>query len=96
MEFLEGMKDKDFIEVFDLFNGSHVGETVKLRGMVHVIRHMGEVSFVILRRAQGLLQCVYEQDSMTFSIKDLKEESAVEVSGVVVLENGLLAKLRFG
>ena len=54
MEFLEGMKDKDFIEVFDLFNGSHVGETVKLRGMVHVIRHMGEVSFVILRRAQGL------------------------------------------
>ena len=86
MEFLEGMKDKDFIEVFDLFNGSHVGETVKLRGMVHVIRHMGEVSFVILRRAQGLLQCVYEQDSMTFSIKDLKEESAVEVSGVVVLE----------
>ena len=80
------MKDKDFIEVFDLFNGSHVGETVKLRGMVHVIRHMGEVSFVILRRAQGLLQCVYEQDSMTFSIKDLKEESAVEVSGVVVLE----------
>ncbi len=86
MEFLEGMKDKDFIEVFDLFNGSHVGETVKLRGMVHVIRHMGEVSFVILRRAQGLLQRVYEQDSMTFSIKDLKEESAVEVSGVVVLE----------
>lgn len=86
MEFLEGMKDKDFIEVFDLFNGSHVGETVKLRGMVHVIRHMGEVSFVILRRAQGLLQCVYEQDSMTFSIKDLKEESAVEVSGVMVLE----------
>ena len=86
MEFLEGMKDKDFIEVFDLFNGSHVGETVKLRGMVHVIRHMGEVAFVILRRAQGLLQCVYEQDSMTFSIKDLKEESAVEVSGVVVLE----------
>ncbi len=86
MEFLEGMKDKDLIEVFDLFNGSHVGETVKLRGMVHVIRHMGEVSFVILRRAQGLLQCVYEQDSMTFSIKDLKEESAVEVSGVVVLE----------
>ena len=63
-----------------------MGETVKLRGMVHVIRHMGEVSFVILRRAQGLLQCVYEQDSMTFSIKDLKEESAVEVSGVVVLE----------
>ncbi len=51
-----------------------------------MIRHMGEVSFVILRRAQGLLQCVYEQDSMTFSIKDLKEESAVEVSGVVVLE----------
>ena len=47
---------------------------------------MGEVAFVILRKAEGLVQCLYEEGVTNFDIHDLKEESAVEVLGTVKTE----------
>ena len=47
---------------------------------------MGEVAFVILRKSRGLVQCVYEAGITDFDIRELKEESAVEVMGVVKAE----------
>ena len=47
---------------------------------------MGEVAFVVLRKAGGLVQCVYEEGLTNFDIRDLKEESAVEVTGTVKRE----------
>ena len=32
-----------------------------MNGAVHNIRDMGEFAFVILRKAEGLVQCVYEE-----------------------------------
>ena len=57
-----------------------------MNGAVHNIRDMGEFAFVILRKAEGLVQCVYEEGKTDFDLKELKEESAVEVTGVVALE----------
>ena len=57
-----------------------------MNGAVHNIRDMGEFAFVILRKAEGLVQCVYEERKTDFDLKELKEESAVEVTGVVTLE----------
>ena len=57
-----------------------------MNGAVHNIRDMGEFAFVILRKAEGLVQCVYEEGKTEFDLKNLKEESAVEVTGVVELE----------
>lgn len=57
------------------------GETVKIHGTVHTIRDMGEVAFVVLRKRDGLLQCVYEEGTSKFDLKALKEEAAVELSG---------------
>ncbi len=59
---------------------------MKVHGAVHNIRDMGEVAFVILRKAEGLVQCVYEEGKCPFPLKDLKEESAVEVTGLVTRE----------
>lgn len=86
MEFMDGVKKKDIVEIQDILDGGQAGKTVKLRGAVHTIRDMGEVAFVILRKAQGLVQCVYEEEHCTFPLTELKEESAVEVTGVVSLE----------
>ena len=47
---------------------------------------MGEVAFVILRKSRGLVQCVYEAGITDFDIREVKEESAVEVMGVVKAE----------
>ena len=48
---------------------------------------IGEVAFVILRKSEGLVQCVYEEGSVDFPLKDLKEESAVAVTGTVKKED---------
>lgn len=86
MEFLTGVKQKETVGIQEILNGDYEGRTVKMNGAVHNIRDMGDVAFVILRKAEGLVQCVYEEGKTDFNIKDLKEESAVEVAGVVVLE----------
>ncbi len=86
MEFLTGVKGKETVNVSEILNGDYVGKTVKLNGAVHNIRDMGEFAFVILRKAEGLVQCVYEEGKTEFDLKTLKEESAVEVTGTVSLE----------
>ena len=86
MEFLTGVKEKETISVREILSGDYVGKTVKMNGAVHNIRDMGEFAFVILRKAEGLVQCVYEEGKTEFDLKNLKEESAVEVTGVVATE----------
>ena len=54
-----------------------------MNGAVHTIRQMGEISFIVLRKAEGLVQCVYEGRKSGFDIRELKEESTVEVTGTV-------------
>ena len=86
MEFLTGVKEKETIGISEILSGDYVGKVVKMNGAVHNIRDMGEFAFVILRKAEGLVQCVYEERKTDFDLKELKEESAVEVTGVVALE----------
>ena len=86
MEFLTGVKEKETTSVSEILSGDYVGKTVKMNGAVHNVRDMGEFAFVILRKAEGLVQCVYEEGKTEFDLKNLKEESAVEVTGVVALE----------
>ena len=86
MEFMTGVKKKEDISVKTLLETPE-GTEVKLEGAVHIIRDMGEVAFVILRKREGLVQCVYEEGSVDFPLKDLKEESAVAVTGTVKKED---------
>ena len=86
MEFLTGVKEKETKGIRELLEGDYEGKSVKINGAVHSIRDMGDVAFVILRKSEGLVQCVYEEGSSGFSIRSLKEESAVEVTGVVAKE----------
>ena len=81
MEFMTGIKEKETMEIPALLAMPKEGETVKIHGTVHTIRDMGEVAFVVLRKRDGLLQCVYEEGTSKFDLKVLKEEAAVELSG---------------
>ena len=65
MEFMTGVKKKEDISVKTLLETPE-GTEVKLEGAVHIIRDMGEVAFVILRKSEGLVQCVYEEGSVDF------------------------------
>ncbi|MDO5425331.1 MAG: aspartate--tRNA(Asn) ligase [Eubacteriales bacterium] len=86
MEFMTGVKQKETLELPALLAMAQEGEQVKVHGTVHTIRDMGEVAFVVLRKRDGLLQCVYEEGVTKFDIKDLKEESAIEVTGKLFKE----------
>lgn len=87
MEFMTGVNKKDTAEISEILAGDFEGKTVKVNGAVHTIRDMGEVAFVVLRKREGLLQCVFEEGKTKFDLKDLKEAATVEVEGAVKSED---------
>ena len=87
MEFMTGVNKKDTVEISEILAGDFEGKTVKVNGAVHTIRDMGEVAFVVLRKREGLLQCVFEEGKTKFDLKELKEASTIEVEGTVRVEH---------
>lgn len=86
MDFVTGIKPKDTVEIGDILRGGMYGSAVKLRGAVHTVRDMSEFSFLVLRKYEGLVQCVADEESgekVQAVVRALKEGAAVEVSGVV-------------
>ena len=83
MEFLTGLTPEETLELEELLDASRIGTEVRVRGAVHTIRDMGELSFVVLRKRDGLLQCIFEEGTTDYAVKDLREEMAVEISGVL-------------
>lgn len=87
MEFITGSTAKETVSIGQILAEDYVGKRVKVNGAVHSLRRMGGLSFLILRKAEGLVQCVAcEEEFGECSLEGLKEESAVEVEGVVALE----------
>ncbi|HIZ75613.1 MAG TPA: aspartate--tRNA(Asn) ligase [Candidatus Mediterraneibacter stercoravium] len=84
MEFVTGTKQAGTLELGELMQKDMTGREVRVNGAVHTIRDMGNIAFIILRKREGLVQCVYEEGVSKFSLKDLKEAATVEVTGVVV------------
>lgn len=84
MEFVTGIKEKETLELSELLAEGMAGNTVKVNGFIHTIRDMGNVAFLILRKREGLIQCVFEEGITNFSLKDLKEADTVEVTGILV------------
>ncbi|MGN0291320.1 MAG: aspartate--tRNA(Asn) ligase [Lachnospiraceae bacterium] len=98
MEFLTGVKERDTLEIGTLLAGDYQGKEIKVSGAVHTIRDMGDVAFVVLRKREGLLQCVYEEGVTEFDLKDLKEAATIEAEGVLAKEdrapNGIEIRLK--
>lgn len=83
MKLVNGTTEKTTMELREIFDADTAGKCVKTNGTVHTIRDMGTVAFVILRRRDGLLQCVYEKGESRFDLHELKEGAAVEATGIV-------------
>ncbi len=83
MKTVIGVTQKETLEISEILAGEYDGREIKVNGAVHTIRDMGEVAFVVLRKREGLLQCVYEEGVTEYSLKELKEASTVEITGRV-------------
>lgn len=57
------------------------GSRVRLHGMVQRIRRLGWGAFVVLRRHDGLVQCVLESSSVPGALERLREEQSVVLEG---------------
>lgn len=55
------------------------GETAKVHGIVHTLRDLGDVKFMLLRMPQGVLQCVISGDAFA-----VREGDAVCAEGEVI------------
>ncbi len=83
MEFLSGVNEEKTLQMGQLLEKDRIGTVVAVNGAVHAIHEVGAVAFVILRKRDSLLQCIYEEKTASFSLKELKEGATVEVSGIL-------------
>lgn len=79
MEYVRGVVEKETAELGQLLEG----DTAVVNGAIHTIRDMGSVTFILLRKREGLLQCVYESGMTDCVLNDLKEADSIQVEGVV-------------
>lgn len=87
MKFVKGMKEKDTVEISDILTGDWFDREVSVRGAVHTVRDMGEFSFVVLRKYEGLVQCVFEDSKVKgLEAKNVREGMTIEVKGAVSRE----------
>lgn len=86
MEFVTGLEDRKVKTLEELEREESVGTEVTAEGMVHSIRDMGEISFVILRSREGLLQTVVQDGIGSETLKEIREGQAVRVTGTVFRE----------
>jgi nondiscriminating aspartyl-tRNA synthetase len=82
MDFVTGIKKKESSEISDILTGGISGN-VKMNGFIHTIRDMGEVAFIVLRKREGLVQCVYEEGITACNLRDLKEGMTIEAEGIL-------------
>lgn len=83
MDYLTGVRQKETLEISELLLNAEAGQKVHVNGAVHTIRDMGTVAFVILRKREGLLQCVYEEGIAGFELNGIKEAATVEIEGTL-------------
>lgn len=73
MKMMTGVIPKETMEISEILASDLYGQMISVNGAVHTVRDMGEVAFVVLRKREGLLQCVYEEGVTAIALKELKE-----------------------
>ncbi|MFV0362981.1 MAG: aspartate--tRNA(Asn) ligase [Suipraeoptans sp.] len=84
MKFIAEKEKIRTMGIAKLLEPDMLGKEVSVNGAVHAIRNMGNIAFLILRKREGLLQCIYEEGVSSFDIKDIHEADTVEVRGKLV------------
>ena len=82
MKQIVGIQKKDTRTVDELAALEREGMEVKAEGAVHRVRNMGEIVFVVLRQAEGLLQTVFDREGFE-QAGDIREGCTVRVEGVL-------------
>ena len=88
MEFMTGKKEKEVLDLAAMFADVWKRTGSKGKRRDHEVHHMGDIASVILRKRDGVLQTVYEKGVTDADFAELREETFVEVSGVLRKKSG--------
>ncbi len=80
MEFMTGEKKVARLELRDLLTGAYTNQEVTIHGSVHTKRDMGGITFLTLRKREGVVQCVCSE---AIDLTDVPDESTVIITGTV-------------
>lgn len=87
MDKITGYDKTSCLSCVNLPLAAAAGEKVRVQGMVHNCRDMGELSFIILRLRDGLLQCVLEKGTTISGDSSVHDESSVRGEGILVADD---------
>ncbi len=82
MEFMAGIRRHEMTGA-ELMGGGWNNQTVTLHGAVHALRRLGGLTFLTLRLADGVAQCVFAGQA---DLDGVTGECAVAVTGAVRAE----------
>ena len=95
MKMMTGVIPKETMEISEILASDLYGQMISVNGARFIqCVTWGEVAFVVLRKREGLLQCVYEEGVTAIDLKELKEGAAIEVSGVLNKEERAPGRIR--
>jgi nondiscriminating aspartyl-tRNA synthetase len=86
MDMITGPKPNNNLTLRDLAAAADCGQAVRIHGMVHVHRDMGDFAFIIVRLSDGLIQCVVDQSTRLEGASDLRDEYAIRAEGLLFAE----------
>lgn len=82
MKYINSNKINSYTKISELKD--HIGEIVKICGVIYKIRKMSDFAFVILKVRTGLLQCIYSEEFSDFPMNIIKENMSVSLWGRIV------------
>ena len=85
MDFTEGVTEQKSAGFSELLAEENIGKELRTEGMIHSIRDMGEVEFLILRSREGLFQTVWEKEKTKLPVLP-RESMAVRAAGILRAE----------
>lgn len=66
--------------------GEYVGQRVVLHGWLHNLRTLGKITFILVRDGYGIAQAVTQDENVRVTLRGARNESVIEVEGIVVAE----------
>ena len=85
MKYITGLGKTDTMELSEILLPETNGKSILVTGMIHSIRDMGEIKFIILRKREGVFQTVLENPPQMLQKKaeSLRVGQAIKAEGIV-------------
>ncbi len=87
MEFVTGISKKQDVQISEIVESAMYNTEIKITGIVHSLRDMSDIVFILLRKREGVVQNVLNKTNVDIDIKEIHEGTSVEIIGEATIED---------